>query len=646
MNYKVNNYEKKPSLNDDFYGYINYDWIKANKIPEDETRYTHFIETQLRINKELRDLLENKSNKYPELVKPIQLYKSYLDKEYRESKCINRLKKLTHIVDDIKTYKDLLVKSVDLLLLNTNAFFIMSIDTNIFDSNQNIIYISQQKIGLPNKNYYHDNKYLNIKKQYYKTIKDIHKEIYNKLSNDDLDKITKTIMNIEDDIAIILLNPDDRRDADKVYHKETLDSINKKYPDLYFKDVINRLCLLSDNTVNLNNFKDILMEHHNDNEQNYFNQLTGILKKYTISDWRKYLRFKIILKYMKLTNKRMCDIYFNMFNKTIRGQKKPKELWRSALAFTCSQFNDNISKLYNKLYFRNDKKKYMEEMVKNIKKATKDRIKNLDWMGNKTKEKALIKLDKMDLKLGYGNTKDRTYKHIKLTKCLIENAKIINRENSIYNLSRLGKQIDENDWDIPSYMVNAYFNPSKNEIIFPTAILQPPFIDMKKSDIYNYGNIGSIIGHEIIHGFDDQGSKFDEYGSLKDWWTKEDKQNFKMKVDKIIKMYSDNGINGKLTAGENIADFGAVIMPLYGLKYKLGKLTDDNIRDFYKSYATHWQYILTQESADERRLTDPHAFADQRVNLPLKNQPLFKKVFGPKEGDKMYIKSKDMLIIW
>lgn len=640
--YKVNNYEKKPNLNDDFYGYVNYNWIKSNKIPDDETRFTHFIETQLRINKQLRNLLENKSNKhpdYPELVHPKLLYKSYLNEEYRESKCINKLKKLISIVDDIKTYKDLLLKSVDLLLLNTNVFFMMSIDTNIFNSNENIVYITQQKLGLPNKNYYRDDKYLNIKEQYYITIKNIHREIHNNKTDDELDKIAKTIINIENDIAIILLNPDDRREIDKVYHKETLDRIDKKYPDLYFKDVINRLCLLSDNKVNSNHFKNILMEHYKDDDKNYFKQLRDILQKYTISDWRKYLRFKIILKYMKLTNKRMSDIHFNMFNKTIRGQKKQKKLWRNALSFTCSQFNDNISKLYNKLYFKSDKKIYMEDMVKNIKKATKDRINNLDWMSDKTKKRALIKLEKMDLKLGYGDTKDRNYKHIKLTKCLVENARIINRENSIYSLSRLGKSIDENDWDIPSYIVNAYFNPSKNEIIFPTAILQSPFIDMTKSDIYNYGHIGSVIGHEIIHGFDEE-------GTLKDWWTTKDKKNFQVKVDRIIKMYNDNGVNGKLTAGENIADFGAVVMPLYGLKYKLGELTNDNIREFYKSYTTHWQYILTQESADERFLTDPHAFADQRVNIPLKNQPLFKKVFGIKEGDKMYVKSEDMLIIW
>lgn len=641
----MNNYKEKPRLNDDFYGYINYDWIKSNKIPDDETRFTHFIETQLRINKQLKKLLEDKNSKYSELEHPIQFYKSYLNEEYRESKCINRLKKLISIIDDIKTYKDLLLKSVDLLLLNINVFFTLSIDTNIFNSNENILFVSQQRLGLPNKNYYHNDKYLNIKKQYYVTIKDIHREIYNNKTDDELNKITKTIMNIEDDIAIILLNPDDRRDTDKVYHTETLKSIDKKYPYLHFLEVIDRLCLLSDNIVSKTYFQNILMEHYND-EKNYFRQLKGILEKYSISEWRKYLRFKIILKYMRLTNKRMSDIHFNMFSKTMRGQKKQKELWRNGLAFTCSLFNNNISKLYNKLYFRNDKKLYMKDMVKNIKKATEDRIKKLDWMSDKTKNWALIKLEKMNLKLGYGDTKDRNYKHIKLTKCLVENAKIINKENCIYELSKLGKLIDENDWDIPSYMVNAYFNPSKNEIIFPTAILQPPFIDMDKSDIYNYGHIGTVIGHEIIHGFDDQGSKFDEYGTLKDWWTKEDKQKFQAKVDKIIKIYNDNGVNGKLTAGENIADFGAVVMPLYSLKYKLGKLTDDDIREFYKSYAHHWQYILTQESADERRLTDPHAFADQRVNIPLKNQPYFKKVFNPKEGDKMYIKSEDMLIIW
>jgi len=195
--------------------------------------------------------------------------------------------------------------------------------------------------------------------------------------------------------------------------------------------------------------------------------------------------------------------------------------------------------------------------------------------------------------------------------------------------------------------VNAYFNPTRNEILFPAAILQPPFLDLTKSDIYNYGNIGSVIGHEIIHGFDDQGSKFDENGSIKEWWTVDDKNEFNKKVKKIIQIYNNEGINGKLTAGENIADFGAVTMPLLGLKYKFKRsLTNDETKDFFMAYASHWQYLITPQAAEERRLSDPHAFSDLRVNIPLKNNLDFQRIFDVKQGSGMYIQPENMLNIW
>jgi len=336
-----------------------------------------------------------------------------------------------------------------------------------------------------------------------------------------------------------------------------------------------------------------------------------------------------------------------MFKKTMRGQKVQKPLWRSALSFSCSMLNDPISRIYSHNNFNLEMETYMKEMVKNIKKATKERIKKLDWMSESTKKRALLKLHKMKLKLGYSKSQARSYDHVVLTDSLIKNTIILNLDNMIYQFNKLNSNVEPDDWDLPSYIVNAYFNPTRNEIIFPAAILQPPFFDLTKPDVYNYGNIGSVIGHEIIHGFDDQGSIYDENGTINNWWTTEDKLKYTEKVSKIISIYDAEGINGKLTAGENIADFGAVIMPLYGLEYKLGRnLNDDDIRDFYKGYAHHWQYLLRPEAAEERRLSDPHAFADLRVNIPLMHQKLFQIVFKIKSGDKMYINPDKMLTIW
>ena len=268
-------------------------------------------------------------------------------------------------------------------------------------------------------------------------------------------------------------------------------------------------------------------------------------------------------------------------------------------------------------------------------------------MSEKTKKKALLKLHKMRFKIGYSKTEPRNYNHIVMTDSIVKNTILINRDNAIYELSKLNKRSNPDEWDTPSYVVNAYYSPTQNEIIFPASILQKPFLDLDKSDIYNYANIGSVIGHEIIHGFDDQGAKYDENGTIKNWWSDSDNKNYDIKVKKIIKIYEKEGVNGKLTAGENIADFGAVILPLEALKYKLNrKLTIDEIKEFYKAYATHWQYLLTKESIEERLLSDPHSFAELRVNVPLKHQLLFQKVFEIKKGDKMYVAPEDILNIW
>ena len=439
----------------------------------------------------------------------------------------------------------------------------------------------------------------------------------------------------------------DRRDADSTYHYVSYNDLQNKYPKLHLNLFIKTLCKLSSDVVTKQNFKTILMEHHKDISINYFKQLEILLDNYSIIELKEYFKWHTILAYMNLTNEKMREIHFNMFKKTIRGQTKPKKLWRSALAFSCSVFNDPISRIYNEKYFSKDAEEYMVDMVKNIKSATKERINGLEWMSDRTKERALVKLKKMALRLGYSKSQPRIYDNIQLTECIVKNTIIMNTFNMTYTLNKLNKPVDINDWDLPSYIVNAYFNPTRNEILFPAAILQPPFLDITKSDIYNYGHIGSIIGHEIIHGFDDQGAKFDENGSINDWWSPEDKAKYEKKVKQIIAIYDAEGINGKLTAGENIADFGAVIMPLIGLKYKLKRdLTDEEIKQFFMSYANHWQYLIRPEAAEERKLSDPHAFSDLRVNVPLKHNHVFQKVFKIKEGHNMYVNPKNILKMW
>ena len=641
--YIINDYKgPRPKLSDDFYGWYNYDWLNENKIPDDDVRYTHFIQAQLDINNKLKKILEMNSCPLATI-----LYNSFLNSKYRNLKCLDELKDLLRIVDNVSSYDELIQMATRLLFINVSTLFSINIDANIYSSCNNIMYIGQPSLGLPNRAYYHDEKYKKIRQKYYDTICKIYTEMYPTYTIEKINELATLFIEMETKFSIIFLSSADKRESESIYHQVLLETAKKSYPTLKIEMIIKILCLLSDDIVIEQNFRNIIMEHHNDPTINYFKQLEQLLPSYSIEQWKEYYKYHIILSYINLTSDHMRNIHFDMFKKTLRGQKVQKPLWRSALSLSCSMLNDPISRIFSHNNFNSDMEIYMNEMVKNIKKATKERIKKLEWMSDSTKKRALLKLHKMKLKLGYSKSQPRNYNHIILTDSLIKNTIILNRDNTIQQLNKLNSNVESDDWELPSYIVNAYFNPTRNEIIFPASILQPPFLDLTKPDIYNYGNIGSVIGHEIIHGFDDQGATYDETGSINNWWSSEDKLKYNKKVSKIISIYDAQGVNGKLTAGENIADFGSVVMPLYALKYKLNRsLNKTDIQNFYKAYAHHWQYLLRPESAEERRLSDPHAFADLRVNIPLMHQKLFQEVFEIKPGDKMYIKPEDMLIFW
>ena len=637
--YKLYNYTgNRPDINDDFYGWSNHKWFLNNKIPDDDINYTHFTETQNKINLILKEILESGKFKLGNT-----LYLSYLNKNYRNKYTLNELLELTKITSLIKSYDDIITVATRLIFININTIFNLYIDSNIYSSCNYILYISQASLTLPDRSYYYEDKHKSIRQKYYEMIYKIYQEIFPKMKN--IDNIINIILNIETKIAIIQLDEADKRDTDKIYHKINIQEANNKYDKLNINGIIDILCLLTDYKVIKQNFINIIIEHINDDSTNYFKQLEQLLYMFSLEEWIEFFKYKIIIGYIYLTNNKLYNIYFDFFNKILKGQNKQKEDWKIALNITSSLLDEPLSKIYADKYFTKEIEIYMKDMVNNIKKATEYRIKKLDWMTDHTKEKALLKLHKMKLKIGYGYTNNKEY-NIKLSKSIIKNVLMLNIVNCTNELDKLNRNVNFNDWDgITSFSVNAYFNPSRNEIIFPAAILQPPFVDLTKSDIYNYSNIGSVIGHEIIHGFDDQGSKFDENGSLVDWWNKVDRDNFNKKVLEIIKLYDNEGINGKLTAGENIADFGAVIMPLYALiiKYKRN-LTDDELRKYYIAYSSHWQYLIKPELVNIRLLTDPHAFANLRVNIPLKNQKKFQEVFNIKKKSKMY--NRDFLTIW
>ena len=636
MSYKFKKYKIKPKYYDDFYNSINYNWLKKNKIPKDQLTYNIFTQLQSKINNKLKKII--KSNEYSKITK---IYNSYLDTDYRNNNSLTELKDIIKIVDNIKTYDDLLTISTKLLFINVSVLYNLNIDINMYNSNEYILYLTQSDLILPEKSYYLDEKYKNIRITYIDTIKDIYRYIYPDLDKVNIDKISNIIINIEIDLARIMLNNTDMRDIKSIYHQLSLENIRKEYNKLDIDNIINNIIILLNNDkIKFNN---IMMEYSENN--NYFKNIENIITKYKLEEWKRYYEFKIIMGFINLTDDKLKSIYFEMFKKRLRGQKRQQNNEKLSLSYTCSIMSDYISSIYYETIFDKSIINYVMEMINNIKSGVKDRINISELFKKETKEKAIEKIDNMLVLLGYKETK-KEY-DIKLSDSIIKNTILMVIKNNKFAFNKIMKNVDRNKWDTSSYEVNAYYNSTKNIIVFPAAILQSSFINLNKSDIYNYARLGAVVGHEIIHGFDDNGSQFDKNGDLKSWWTKDDNINFKKKVNEIIEIYNREGINGTLTAGENIADFGAVIMSLQGLKHKLGRdLTKKELKEFYKQYADLWRYLINPSIIDEKILTDPHAFAELRVNIPLKHQPEFQYAFDIKPEHKMYVSKDNMFKIW
>ena len=381
--YTLSYYNKpRPKLVDDFYEWYNYKWLNDNKIPNDEIRYSHFVQVQNEINNKLKNILE--SGIFP---LGTSLYNSFLNSEYRNTNCINELRDLLKIMDNVITYDDLIQMATRLLFININTLFNISIEPNIYSNNNNIMYLGQPTLGLSDKSHYHDIKYKKVRQEYYNMICKMYSELYPLYDLQKINEIAKIIIDIETKLSIILLSPTDKRDMISTYHEISLDDAIKTYPDIKIDIIIQIMCLLSNNIINKQNFKKIIMEHHKDPTINYFKQLELLIPFYSVEQWKEYFKYNIILSHINLTSDNMRTLFYEMFNKIIGGQKTQKILWKSAISHTCDMLNDPISRIYTQSNINQDIEIYMKEMVDNIKRATKYRISKLEWMTDKNVER-------------------------------------------------------------------------------------------------------------------------------------------------------------------------------------------------------------------------------------------------------------------
>ena len=577
----------------DFYSYVNKDWLEKTRIPDGHSHWGTFAILEENNKNMVKELLEKSDN-----IASI-LYKQFLNKNSKKDLFI--VQRIFYNID-IQTNKNNLFNYMFLLHITFNIKFCLSIDvsSDLDNANFNILHIDSSGLGLPDRDYYFlDNK---------KDIRDKYKifiENYSKLFKQTID--VNNIYNIEKLLASNTYTNVENRQPELLNNPIIFDDFIKKYNNLSFIKIIFDKINITPNKINILNPK-------------FMNYINTLIDTISLDKWKEYFKFKVMCSFNKYLTFKIEECYFNFYGKIINGIKTMKNSKDRSIEITENLLGDVIGKMYVEKYFNSDSKSTVENMVNNIKNELRIILRNNDWMEESTKEKALVKLDKMNMKIGFPDVPvPDKYSNININSNnpYLKNILLIKKANSLYEASFLYKPLDKSRWFMSSHEVNAYYSPSYNEIVFPAGILQPPMFSLYQDVGSNFGGIGTIIGHEITHGFDDQGSKFDGDGNLKNWWSDNDRIKYDKKTHIIKEQYAKyhiegENVNGELTLGENIADIGGVKLSLNALKrFRLGKYY---MKDFFINYANIWKIKYHKEKILEKLISDPHSPNIFRVN--------------------------------
>lgn len=645
---RLENMDTTVVAGNDFYQYACGGWIKANPITPEYSRFGSFEYLGEQNLKQIRELIEGiaaKQNQPGSIEQKIgDLYNMAMDTIKRNND------KATPIQEDLKsieaiTSKDQLPATIaSLQRIGVSLFFQPYVGADEKDSRNNLFQIYQGGISLGEKEYYLDND------DHTKAIRDSYKQYVAdlfRLAGDDAaaEKKMQAVLDIETAIAKGSKNATELRDPYNNYNKMTFAQLQERFDGLDWQTYVTSLGLDSVGNVNVCQTKQI-------------ETVIGILDKQPLDDIKAYIEFKLLEAASSYLSDEFYDTSFAFYGKVLSGREAPSERWKRSIRLVDGTLSDAVGQMYVKQYFPPEAKERMINLVKNLQTALGERIDQQTWMSDETKAKAHEKLDAFYVKVGYPD-KWRDYTALDIdTTNLWNNMKRATAFEYDYMLAKANKPVDRTEWLMPAQMVNAYYNPTTNEICFPAAILQYPFFDMEADDAFNYGAIGVVIGHEMTHGFDDQGSLYDKDGNLNNWWTKEDSVRFREKT-KVMEEFFDSievlpGLhaNGRLTLGENIADHGGIKVAFQAYKNatKDAPLADiDGFtpdQRFFIAYANLWAASIRDEQIRVATKTDPHALGEWRVNGALPQIDAWYEAFGVTEDNAMFIPKAERVDVW
>lgn len=635
---------------DDFFGYVNNKWIAAHPIPADKAKYGAFYMLDDNSLTTLRNTLESASkanaDKGTNTQKVGDFWIAGMDTVAIEKAGITPIKPYLDNIQAIQTTDDLMRTAAQMHRMYTFALFMNWVAQDDKNSADVIMSMWQGGLGLPDRDYYflEDARMQQIRAEYLVHIKNV----FTLLGADaaTAEKNAKTIMAIELQMAKASMVNTDMRVPENIYHKMSVADFQKMTPNMNWAVYYGEL--------KTPEFKTGI----NVAQPEFFKALNGMMKSVSMDDWKVYLTYHFVDGSSDFLSNAFVMEHFNFHSKTLNGVEQIKPRWKRVVETADFCIGEALGEEYVKEAFSPEAKKRADEMVSNIKAAMGARIQQLDWMSDSTKQQALKKLNSFTVKIGYPD-KWRDYSGLEIDR----NSYVLNVIHAVEfeakrNYDKIGKPVDKTEWGMTPQTVNAYYNPSNNEIVFPAAILQAPFFDAKADDALNYGGIGAVIGHEITHGFDDQGRQYDAQGNLNMWWTPEDNDKFMSRANVVVTQFNSYCpldslcINGQLTLGENIADFGGLTIAYEAYKmteeYKAAQSIDGFTpqQRFFLGFGRIWAGSYREDAMRAQLLTNPHSPGEWRVNGTVVNMPEWYEAWGIKEGDAMYLAPESRAKIW
>ena len=632
---------------DDFFKYVNGHWAATTPIPADKTSYGSFPMlgdlSEVRVHAILDQWAADKNLKPgSDEAKAAIVYRTFLDDATAEKLDDKPLQPYIAAIRNAKTKDD-----IAQLMGNPRSFGASFFGAGVTDDQKNpdhyALYLNQGGLGLPDREYYLRDNFKPQKERYQKYVADM----LRLAKWDDPDKNAADVVALETKLAEAHWTRAEGRDRDKTYNPMTIAELEKSAPGFPW--------MVSFKEAGLDKVNRVVVR-----QNTAFPKIAQVFADTPVDTLKAWEAFHTTDEIAPLLSKRFADTEWEFRSKFLNGTQEQRPRWKRAVSATEGALGEAIGRTYVNMYFPPESKAAMEKLVANLRTAMKNRIQNVAWMGPETKAKALEKLAKFNVKIGYP-VKWRDYSTLKVTEGdLVGNAKAVGTFRWSRDLERLNKPLDRTEWGMTPQTINAYYTAVRNEIVFPAAILQPPFFDPKADMAVNYGGIGAVIGHEITHGFDDQGRKSDGNGMLTDWWTADDAAKFEAQAAKLGAQYESYTfptlpglhIIGKQTMGENIGDLGGILVALDAYHASLNGQPAPVIDGFtgdqrvFLGWAQVWRTLQRDGALRNQLMTNPHSPGNIRAIAPLRNVDAWYEAFGVKEGDANYIKPEDRVRIW